>query len=186
MMLLQAITIDDRAYEVEKATSSFINQLIFPGGCLPSVREIQRLKDELAKANAELERIRKRLARLDALEPRFRAGSRSAEGPPIDGPDFVHTLELLTRVDLLPGHETQLFVCGDETYPHLWDDLRGAQAELSRGMAGGADPDRECARTQAHGAAVDKGCLHMTVSPPGSFRPSRTLMVMCFTSFSLT
>lgn len=42
VMLLQAITIDDRAYEVEKATSSFINQLIFPGGCLPSVREIQR------------------------------------------------------------------------------------------------------------------------------------------------
>jgi hypothetical protein len=42
VMLLQAITIDDRAYEVEKATSSFINQLIFPGGCLPSVKEIQR------------------------------------------------------------------------------------------------------------------------------------------------
>ncbi|WP_372789895.1 DUF1365 family protein [Paraconexibacter sp.] len=42
LMLLQAITIDDRAYEVEKATKSFINQLIFPGGCLPSVREIQR------------------------------------------------------------------------------------------------------------------------------------------------
>jgi cyclopropane-fatty-acyl-phospholipid synthase len=42
VMLLQAITMDDRAYEVEKATSSFINQLIFPGGCLPSVQELQR------------------------------------------------------------------------------------------------------------------------------------------------
>ncbi len=36
-MLLQAIVIDDRAYEVEKAGRSFINTYIFPGGCLPSM-----------------------------------------------------------------------------------------------------------------------------------------------------
>jgi cyclopropane-fatty-acyl-phospholipid synthase len=42
VMLLQAITIDDRAYDVEKAVKSFINQLIFPGGCLPSVQVISR------------------------------------------------------------------------------------------------------------------------------------------------
>jgi cyclopropane-fatty-acyl-phospholipid synthase len=42
VMLLQAITIDDRAYDVEKAVKSFINQLIFPGGCLPSVEVITR------------------------------------------------------------------------------------------------------------------------------------------------
>jgi cyclopropane-fatty-acyl-phospholipid synthase len=41
-MLLQAITIDDRAYEVEKAASSFINTRIFPGGCLPSLEVIAR------------------------------------------------------------------------------------------------------------------------------------------------
>jgi cyclopropane-fatty-acyl-phospholipid synthase len=41
-MLLQAITIDDRAYEVEKASRSFINTCIFPGGCLPSVEVIAR------------------------------------------------------------------------------------------------------------------------------------------------
>ncbi len=35
-MLLQAIVIDDRAYEVEKASRSFIRTHIFPGGCLPS------------------------------------------------------------------------------------------------------------------------------------------------------
>ncbi len=35
-MLLQAITIDDRAYEVEKASRSFMNTYIFPNGCLPS------------------------------------------------------------------------------------------------------------------------------------------------------
>jgi cyclopropane-fatty-acyl-phospholipid synthase len=42
LMLLQAICIDDRAYEAEKATRSFANQLIFPGGCLPSVEVIHR------------------------------------------------------------------------------------------------------------------------------------------------
>jgi cyclopropane-fatty-acyl-phospholipid synthase len=41
-MLLQAITIDDRAYEVEKAGRSFINTHIFPGGCLPSLEVIGR------------------------------------------------------------------------------------------------------------------------------------------------
>jgi cyclopropane-fatty-acyl-phospholipid synthase len=35
-MLLQAITIDDRAYAVEKASKSFIRTHIFPNGCLPS------------------------------------------------------------------------------------------------------------------------------------------------------
>jgi len=36
LMLLQAITIDDGIYEVEKAAKSFANTHIFPGGCLPS------------------------------------------------------------------------------------------------------------------------------------------------------
>jgi cyclopropane-fatty-acyl-phospholipid synthase len=41
-MLLQAILIDDRAYHVEKASKSFINTHIFPGGCLPSLEAISR------------------------------------------------------------------------------------------------------------------------------------------------
>jgi cyclopropane-fatty-acyl-phospholipid synthase len=41
-MLLQAITIDDEAYELEKASRSFISRYIFPGGCLPSMAEIGR------------------------------------------------------------------------------------------------------------------------------------------------
>jgi cyclopropane-fatty-acyl-phospholipid synthase len=41
-MLLQAITISDEAYEIEKASRSFISHYIFPGGCLPSVAEIER------------------------------------------------------------------------------------------------------------------------------------------------
>ena len=40
LMLLQAITIDDRLYEAEKATRSFANTHVFPGGCLPSNRAI--------------------------------------------------------------------------------------------------------------------------------------------------
>jgi cyclopropane-fatty-acyl-phospholipid synthase len=41
-MLLQAIVIEDSAYEVEKAGKSFINTYIFPGGCLPSLDVISR------------------------------------------------------------------------------------------------------------------------------------------------
>ena len=41
LMLLQAITIADRAYELEKASRSFIRELIFPAGCLPSVEVIR-------------------------------------------------------------------------------------------------------------------------------------------------
>ena len=42
LFFLQAIVIDDRLYEVEKAARSFSNTLIFPGGCLPSVELIER------------------------------------------------------------------------------------------------------------------------------------------------
>jgi cyclopropane-fatty-acyl-phospholipid synthase len=42
LFFLQAIVIDDRLYQVEKAARSFANTLIFPGGCLPSVEVIQR------------------------------------------------------------------------------------------------------------------------------------------------
>jgi cyclopropane-fatty-acyl-phospholipid synthase len=42
VMALQAITIDDRLYEIEKAQPSFMNSLIFPNGCLPSVEVIAR------------------------------------------------------------------------------------------------------------------------------------------------
>ncbi len=41
LMLLQAITVADRAYELEKTARSFIRELIFPAGCLPSVEVIR-------------------------------------------------------------------------------------------------------------------------------------------------
>jgi cyclopropane-fatty-acyl-phospholipid synthase len=42
LMLLQAITIDDRSYELEKASRSFIKAYIFPGGTLPSLEVLSR------------------------------------------------------------------------------------------------------------------------------------------------
>jgi len=41
-MLLQAITIDPRAFHVEKYRRNFANTRIFPGGCLPSLEAITR------------------------------------------------------------------------------------------------------------------------------------------------
>ena len=41
--LLQAIAIEDSAYEAEKAGRSFANELIFPGGCLPSEKLMREL-----------------------------------------------------------------------------------------------------------------------------------------------
>jgi cyclopropane-fatty-acyl-phospholipid synthase len=41
-MLLQAITIDERVYEVEKRMRTFIRTYIFPNGCLPSLGVIRR------------------------------------------------------------------------------------------------------------------------------------------------
>lgn len=42
LFFLQAIAIEDGAYEAEKTARSFASQLIFPGGCLPSLEVIQR------------------------------------------------------------------------------------------------------------------------------------------------
>jgi cyclopropane-fatty-acyl-phospholipid synthase len=42
LFFLQAIAIDDRGYEAEKSSRSFATELIFPGGCLPSLEVIQR------------------------------------------------------------------------------------------------------------------------------------------------
>jgi cyclopropane-fatty-acyl-phospholipid synthase len=61
-MLLQAITIDDRAYEVEKASRSFMNTYIFPNGCLPSLSVIER---------AVKRRTDMRLAHLDDITPHY-------------------------------------------------------------------------------------------------------------------
>jgi cyclopropane-fatty-acyl-phospholipid synthase len=42
LMALQAITLDDRSYQRAKNGSDFICEIIFPGGCIPSVEAITR------------------------------------------------------------------------------------------------------------------------------------------------
>jgi cyclopropane-fatty-acyl-phospholipid synthase len=52
-MLLQAIAIGDDAYEAEKASRTFIRELVFPAGCLPSLRVI----DDCVRRVTDLRRL---------------------------------------------------------------------------------------------------------------------------------
>jgi cyclopropane-fatty-acyl-phospholipid synthase len=79
-MQLQAITIDDRAYAVEKASRSFIRTHIFPGGCLPSLAVITRCvtqrTDMRTLALKDLtphyaETLRRRRTNFEAATPRL-------------------------------------------------------------------------------------------------------------------
>ena len=55
-----------------------------------------------------------------------------ADGPTaVDDPAFVPTVELLTKTPLHPGHAVEVFGCGNELYPRLWDDLRGARRSIT-------------------------------------------------------
>src|SRR5215213_4570378 len=57
------------------------------------------------------------------------------DGPPGPrDPLFCDTLELLTKTAIVPGHEVEIFACGDETYPRLWEDLRNAQRSITLQM----------------------------------------------------
>jgi cyclopropane-fatty-acyl-phospholipid synthase len=73
-MLLQAIVIEDSAYEVEKAGRSFINTHIFPGGCLPSLQVIARMVARVTDfREAQLEDITAHYATtLERWRERFR------------------------------------------------------------------------------------------------------------------
>jgi len=51
--------------------------------------------------------------------------------PAINDPFFCESIELLTHVDLRPGHEVEFFINGDETYPRLWEDLRSAKKSIT-------------------------------------------------------
>ena len=51
--------------------------------------------------------------------------------PAVDDPFFCETVALLTRTTLEGGHRAEIFVSGDETYPRLWDDLRGARRSIT-------------------------------------------------------
>ena len=55
LMLLQAITIEDDRYDLEKATRSFINTYVFPAGCLPSLHVIRDCMSRTGLAELDLE-----------------------------------------------------------------------------------------------------------------------------------
>jgi cyclopropane-fatty-acyl-phospholipid synthase len=77
LFFLQAILIDDRLYEIEKAAKSFANTLIFPGGCLPSMEVIQRgIAQQTDMSTIWLEEIGAHYARtLELWRERFIANS---------------------------------------------------------------------------------------------------------------
>jgi cardiolipin synthase len=52
------------------------------------------------------------------------------EPPAVTDPRFMETVELLSRTVFQPGHQIEILASGDETYPGLWDDLRGARHSI--------------------------------------------------------
>src|SRR5678815_6082293 len=49
-------------------------------------------------------------------------------------PLFCETVALLTKTAIVPGHRVEVFSCGDETYPRLWEDLRNAERSITLQM----------------------------------------------------
>jgi cardiolipin synthase len=54
-----------------------------------------------------------------------------ADPPAVSDPRFLETVELLSRTNFQPGHQVEVMMCGDETYPCLWDDLRSAKQSIT-------------------------------------------------------
>ncbi|NUQ19741.1 MAG: cardiolipin synthase B [Gemmatimonadaceae bacterium] len=56
-------------------------------------------------------------------------------GPPaVADSMFQPTLELLTGMHLAQGNHIEVFINGDQTYPHLWSDLRAAKRSITLQM----------------------------------------------------
>lgn len=54
--------------------------------------------------------------------------SRGEKEPPgVDDPLFRDTIEIYTTTPLHHGHALEIFHNGNETYPRLWEDIRGAR-----------------------------------------------------------
>jgi cardiolipin synthase len=49
----------------------------------------------------------------------------------VDEPGFRTALELVSRTPLHEGHEIEVFINGNETYPRLWGDLRAARESIT-------------------------------------------------------
>ena len=54
-----------------------------------------------------------------------------ADLPAIDDPAFRTTMELVSRTAMCEGNAAEIFWNGDQTYPRLWADLRGAAKSIT-------------------------------------------------------
>lgn len=50
--------------------------------------------------------------------------------PPIDDPAFRATMDLVSHTTMTPGNQVDVYWNGDQTYPALWRDLRGATKSI--------------------------------------------------------
>lgn len=53
------------------------------------------------------------------------------ELPAVDDPAFRTTMELASRTSMCDGNAAEIFWNGDQTYPRLWADLRGARESIT-------------------------------------------------------
>ncbi len=51
--------------------------------------------------------------------------------PSVDDPAFRTTMELVSRTAMCEGNHAEIFWNGDQTYPRLWADLRGAKRTIT-------------------------------------------------------
>ena len=51
--------------------------------------------------------------------------------PSVDDPAFRTTMELVSRTAMCEGNRVEIFWNGDQTYPRMWADLRGAKRTIT-------------------------------------------------------
>jgi cardiolipin synthase A/B len=61
-------------------------------------------------------------------------GLGGARLPGVREPGFHPSMELVSRTSLARGHRAEFFWNGDQTYPRLWQDLRGAKQSITLQM----------------------------------------------------
>lgn len=62
---------------------------------------------------------------------RVRPAHRRYAASELSREHYARTLELHTSTKLESGHSVEVFSCGDELYPRLWEDLRSAKQSIT-------------------------------------------------------
>jgi cardiolipin synthase A/B len=67
--------------------------------------------------------------------PLKRVRAPGDDGPPaVRDALFCDTVTMLTKSHIVGGHHIEVFTCGDDTYPRLWEDLRSARRAIALQM----------------------------------------------------